>query len=282
MALSFDERQRRATYKDLVIKQYPDLFKVPAVPPPPLPPEFTNPPAGIFDHKTVASFRPGQIIVDDIEPQREPMKLFTFATTKPPPATIWKTLMESDIKPSDGLSVMQIRYLIFNFLQTADSFVTAKDYINSILSTPQQPGAWARGNIPLSELRKVITDIPDHFPNWVGDDLYVPYYIAKQLGHVVRFDRETITDLEHEHLRIDLDEGESRYTAYSLWLYEPDLMQFFKIDMSLSPITVADRDHLVAILRSEIDTKLKDNDGIISVTDKITIPPFVLGTPNEA
>lgn len=210
------------------------------------------------------------------------MKLFTFATTKPPAATIWKTLMEADIQPSDGLSVMHIRYLIFHYFRTADSFVSAKNHINSILSAPQIPGSWANCNIVLSDLRKVITDIPDHLPNWVGDNLYVPYYMAKQLGHSRKFDRETITDIEDTHLDIDANDDDPRYTAYSIWRYCPEMMQFFQIDMSLSPITVADRDHLIAILRSEIDTKLKDNDGIISVEDKITIPPFTLGGSDEA
>lgn len=299
MAMTFDERQQRARTLDEAKKQYPDLFRVPDVPL--SPEEFQRQHRQVFDQDVLAQFkttgtfkargkewpRPTDEVIKDLQsnrhPQGEPMKLFTFATTKPPAATIWKTLMESDIQPSDGLSVMQIRYLIFHYFQESSDFEAVKAIINVKLSYSQKPGVWNDCRVVLSDLRKVITDIPDHFPSWVGDDLYVPYYMAKQLGHSVQWDMRAIDDIEHLHLSVDADDNDIRYTAYKLWRFAPNLLQFFSIDMSLSPITVADRDHLVAILRAEIDSTLASNhDHIIRIADKITIPPFVLGVTDEA
>lgn len=279
-----EEQLAKQFTSDAIRRHLDSLTSMPSavIPASSLPPHWTVPPI-------LPTWQDGyDQIPDDYEStfdpynsnKESPMKLFTFATEKPSASIIWNTLLDSDIPASDGLTVLQIKYLIFYAFQNVQDFVLVKTNINNKLDAIPVPGLWSGLGLDLSVVRGLITDIPGYFPHWVSDDLYIPYYITKQLPNpgMNIFDTRVITTAERRH--IDIDESPtttSSLTAYSYWRYAYDPMLVCYIDPTLSYVDISSRMDMERQLKSQLHSAfIEAEDHIITSGPHYAINPFRL------
>jgi hypothetical protein len=133
---------------------------------------------------------------------------------------------------------------------------------------------------------------PKDLPQWVQPELYVPYYMLKQLGDInaelwnTLFNRtEYYSDEEVEHLVEDLKPISESITAYKLWYYGNDIITEKYSDIFLIvntdnyiPNTIHSSMELITELIKYMYDELIDSDShIYYYSTKISIPPFILG-----
>jgi hypothetical protein len=220
-------------------------------------------------------------------------QLFQFTTVKPSAEVIWNTLSTHEIEPSEGYTDFHKRFVYYCVLQLHQDFKQAKSLVNT------QNMTTIIGNLQRLGLdTEYITSIkvpPADLPQWVHPELYIPYYMLKQLSISHESEIwETLFDLSaiqgaHIHmLRVDNDLISESITAYKLWYYGNDIIaekypDIFAIDNSLDPRLVFNQaDILIDLNRSMYDHLTDSSSRIYDYSHKISIPPFTLGVSDAS
>ena len=217
--------------------------------------------------------------------------LFKFTTVRPNAATIWGTLSTHEIEPVAGLTVDQIRFMMFVVLQLETHFKLAKDLCNDYHNRTTDLHGTYRVLLNLEDESTPVTHLkvpPAGLPDWVGPELYTPYYMLKQLGDLKielwrnLFDRTVISTEETDMHLIDLLPISKSITAYKLWYYGNDVItekysDIFRLYPQNDPITIHSSAELQHYLIARMHDYLREDNPIFDYTTIIAIPPFKLG-----
>jgi len=223
------------------------------------------------------------------------MKLFQFATTKPPAHTIWETLEKTDISAEEGFTDLQIKFMMFIILQLRSDFKAAKQSINNYTTVSQlQIAVTDIMSIATTPISHIIAP-PEHFPLWVHPNLYTPYYMLKQLAipsisplWLTLFDREELKINEQNNLSVDMLVEALPTTLYKLWntTLKPVMSHYstiFCIDATLPVHYVSNKEDIVFFLNNVVKQYLSSNIGeVFDGTTKINISEFKLGASDAS
>lgn len=212
-------------------------------------------------------------------------ELFKFTTEKPSAIAIWQTLASADIPPSEGYAGFQIRFIYYCIFQLHTDFKMAKASINKSTGTITSLDNLAKELLGVANDTTNLLYPPADLPSWVAPELYIPYYLFKQLRLPVTsdlwirlFDRtvEQHTKAEAAHIIADLQPITESITQYKLWYYGTDIIHekysdIFFIDTDLSPNVIHSKDELIhSLLKSIISIFTFD------YSEKVIIRPFQL------
>jgi hypothetical protein len=234
------------------------------------------------------------------QPEKEPtMKpLFQFTTVRPNAEVIWSTLFNHHITATAGHTVDELRFYMFVVLQLREDFKSAKELCNNYESRAHELKIAMVDllNLDTEQSTKHLRVPPADLPLWVDLDhmLYIPYYMLKQLG-LVRidlwrrlFDRETVTEMESDHLVTDLLPISESITAYKLWYYGNDIIaekysDIFEVDNTCIHLTIYSKVELITVLNEYVLEQITDSDShIYDYSYKISIPQFTLGVSDAS
>lgn len=199
------------------------------------------------------------------------MELFKFTTVKPPAETVWKTLVDADIQPQEGISADIIRFCMYVILQTSKDFVQAK-------KTIVKPGIVMLAANILNVLPSSITSLQMPklgYPNWVSEALYIPYYIIKQLytrastgQHKVMFhalfDRPTPSDAEYDHIVADVAFSvQDSYKGLTTWMLDNVPIDFYfqhavKIDPNAEMYPIASKEDMITYIKDVLRNAIEE------------------------
>lgn len=220
------------------------------------------------------------------------MAIFKFNNMKIKPSAlkIWTTLVDTPIHAREGYAEDQIRYRMFICLQLGE-FKSSLTLCNTIIKlTSYTLALLLERTCTLVGCKESDFDLSvasDSFPHWVSSELYVPYYLTKQLCHRINstkllmtlFDRTDIPTTEIIHYNIDGNvTGFLGLTAYSLYNNKDiNLMDWITISYDKEPILVANQIDITSCIFSELLASIEVSDSFITPENaKTTIPYFKL------
>jgi hypothetical protein len=219
--------------------------------------------------------------------------LFQFATVAPSAEVIWNTLSDHDITTVTGYTINDIRFYMFLILKLHNDFKVAKELCNNYMARIHELPITTRSLLSIPT-EKIITGLqipPADLPQWTKPELYIPYYMLKQL--FIPHTSEvwyTLFNIEYPNshaysIMVDNEPISEYITAYKLWYYGNDIItekysdifEIVNID-SYIPITIHNSIELITELIKYMYDELIDSDSnIYDYSHKISIPPFILG-----
>jgi len=220
--------------------------------------------------------------------------LFQFTTVKPPAVTIWETLSNHEIESVGGYTVDQIRFYMYVVLQLRTDFKSAKELCNNYSSKVAELHIAMKDLLGLNTNTSAAIKLPPvGFTNWVVSELYIPYYMFKQLNMrssdplwLTLFDRtdsNQISTAELDHIIADNSVIAKYITSYKLWLIGNDIISdkysdIFAIQDDFTPELVSASVDILFSLSEYMYDHLEDSDNhIFDYSRKIVIKPFKIG-----
>jgi hypothetical protein len=230
--------------------------------------------------------------------QKEPIMkpLFQFITVAPSAEVIWNTLYDQDIIPVGGYTTEEIRFYMFIVLTLRTNFKAAKELCNSYESRVNELHIATRDliDLPIGQSSRSLRIPPADLPQWVQSELYVPYYMLKQLNipHTsevwYKLFKTEYPDSHVYAIREDNIPISESITLYKLWYYGNDIItekynDIFKIDNKLDYKCISTKEEIVKLLDEYLYNDLVNSQTLIyDYSYKITIPPFILGASDAS
>lgn len=212
--------------------------------------------------------------------------MFDFTNTKPEATVVWKEVNALELKPMDGFTVFQIKFMMYCALQ--QDFQTMKNEINLMLKAKAKMLPVALLNtFHANAVRKIVSNplIQDCY-RFVEEELHEIYYaimdyvIAREMPSATLLtwtDRQSMSSLETTHFNMACNK-QVGLTMYRLSKGNIAAMAYVRLDNTLPPIPVSSKLGVSAALMESVMGALRNaSEGYLDPTnDRIAVPFFYL------